>query len=103
MEDTVIKAVKRYNYRIIARSKDKSRIKSIISLYGENGPLGNIYFVEASDVPNAVKREDNFELYYHYEDFPAIIDMMRNEESIFLVWQGPEDSLISTASEPFER
>ncbi len=102
MEETVIKAVKRYNYRIIAQSKDKSRIKAIISLYGVDGPLGNIYFVETTDVPQAAKREDNFDLYYYYEDFPAIIDMMRNEESVYLVWQGPDDSLISTASEPFE-
>lgn len=102
MNETVISLVRRYNYRVIAVAKDKTQIKAIVTLYGDDGPLANAYFVDSHDVPAATTRDGHYDLYYSYEDFPAIVDMLRNEDAVYLVWQGPHDSLLSTASEPFE-
>jgi len=102
MATTVVKTVTRYGYRVIAVSKDKTRIKAIVEMHGVDGPFGHVYFVESDEVPPSTQRDGMYDIYYRYEDFPAIVDMLRNEEQVFMVYQGAEDSLLSTTSEAFE-
>ena len=80
---------------------DPARRNAIEPTGSADGPMGPVYFVQSLDLPPATRRESFLDLYYRYEDFPAVIDMLRHEESAFLVWQGPRDSLLSTSAEPF--
>lgn len=99
MADTI--EIKQYQYYTFS-SRDSSIANSVILLYGDAGYLGGAFF-STSDEP--LKPAEQFPsgvygLYYHYRDLPGIIDMLRNEKPVFLIFNGEQNTRISTTAEP---
>lgn len=42
-----------------------------------------------SALPQDAIKADQVTLYYHLQDFQEIIDLLRNEKPMFLLWSGP--------------
>ena len=83
-------------------SRDDSIANTVILLYGDAGYLGGAFFSN-SDEP--LKPAEQFPsglygLYYSYADLPIIVDMLRNEKPVYLIYSGPNNSRISTGPEP---
>jgi hypothetical protein len=93
--------IKRYQYYTFS-SRDSSIANSVILLYGNAGYLGGAFF-GTSDEP--LKPAEQFPsgvygLYYDNRDLPVIIDMLRNEKPVYLIFNGAENTRISTTAEP---
>ncbi len=67
---------------------------------------GKRVYVYFSGSPNALsearKSGNNYFLYYRYADMANIIDMLRNEKPIYLIFvpEGTNNSRLSTMNEP---
>ena len=99
MADTI--EIKQYQYYTFS-SRDSSIANTVILLYGDIGYLGGAFFGN-SDEP--LKPAEQFPsgvygLYYHNRDLPVIIDMLRNEKPVYLIYNGPDNTRISTTAEP---
>ncbi len=99
MADTV--EIKKYEYYTFS-SRDNSLANSVILLYGDGGYIGGAFF---SNSPDPLKPAEKFPsgvygLYYHYADLPVIIDMLRNEKPVYLIYSDGNNSRISTSQEP---
>lgn len=85
-------------------SRDASIANTVILLYGNNGSsLGSVFFSnndEASLQPAKKNSNGYFILYYHNADLPVIVDMIRNEKPVYLIYNGEINTRISTSSEP---
>jgi hypothetical protein len=93
--------IKQYKYYTFS-SRDSSIANTVILLYGDSGYLGGVFFSN-SDEP--LKPAEQFPsgvygLYYAYEDLPVIVDMLRNEKPVYLIYSGADNSRLSTLSEP---
>jgi hypothetical protein len=93
--------IKRYQYYTFS-SRDSSIANTVILLFGSGGYVGGAYF-STSDEP--LKPAEQFPsgiygLYYHYRDLPVIVDMLRNEKPVYLIYNGPDNTRISTTAEP---
>ncbi len=93
--------IKEYQYYTFS-SRDSSIANTVILLYGDDGYLGGAFF-STSDEP--LKPAEQFPsgvygLYYHYRDLPILVDMLRNEKPLYLVFDGAQNSRISTTAEP---
>ena len=87
-----------YNYS----SRDGT--KAVAVLRGNNGETCYVHFYGIDvDLPQAVNLVNNiFIFYYRYSDFHDIIDMLRNEKPISVIYEsaGLNNSRISTSAEP---
>lgn len=93
--------IKQYQYYTFS-SRDSSIANSVILLYGDAGYLGGAFF-STSDEP--LKPAEQFPsgvygLYYDNRDLPVIIDMLRNEKPVYLIYNGADNTRISTTAEP---
>lgn len=99
MAETV--EIKKYKYYTFS-SRDSSIANSVVLFYGPSGYIGAAFFSN-SDQP--LKPAEKFPsgvygLYYSYADFAPIIDMLRNEKPIYLIYNGAQNTRISTTAEP---
>jgi len=93
--------IKRYKYYTFA-SRDSSIAQTVILLYGESGYLGAAYFSTEDEPLRPAEKFSNgsYGLYYDYQELQIIIDMLRNEKPVYLVYNGELNSRLSTTEEP---
>ena len=94
--------IKDYHYYQFS-SRD-SRSKSVAICTGDAGKTVYVHFMgNTENLPEARKIDDNrFILYYRHSDMPNIVDMLRNEKPIYLIYVpvGTNNVRLSTGSEP---
>ncbi len=91
------------NYTYYTFSSRNAWVDTVILMYGATGYLGGIFFYEPSDtLPNAQQFTPTgpIGLHYHRTDLAMIIDMLRNEKPVYLIWDGGQNSRLSTSAEP---
>jgi hypothetical protein len=75
-----------------------------IWLRGGGTYIGQLHFYpNGSALPSDAKSDGRVDLYYHLDDFDNIIDLLRNEKPMYLVWSGSglgRENAIQTTSEP---
>jgi len=94
--------IKRYKYYTFS-SRDESKANTVILFYSDSEYLGGAFFSNDADTPlePAVKHPSGvYGLRYQYADLPVIIDMLRNEKPVYLIYDGERNSRLSTTSEP---
>jgi hypothetical protein len=90
-----------YEYYVFS-SRDANEANAVVLLDGDEGYLGSAFF--SNDPTTPLKPAEKFEngivgLYYKMSDLPVIIDMLRNERPASLIFDGPQNSRISTTSQ----
>jgi hypothetical protein len=94
--------IKRYTYYLFS-SRNASSSTGVVLFYGATKYLGGAFF---SDDPNrpldpAVKYPSGvYGLYYRMSDMPVVIDMLRNEQPVYLIYDGEQNTRLSTTEEP---
>lgn len=94
--------IKEYKYYTFS-SRDGSGPNSVLLLYGDGGGYRGGVFFYNNDAPlqQAVKYSSGvIGLFYRYADLPVLIDMLRNEKPVYLIFDGGANSRISTSTEP---
>ncbi len=94
-------SVDRYQYYQFAARDD---LKAVAILYGVGGETCYVWF-EARDgelEPATNFSGNQYRFHYHYKDMASLIDMLRNEKPVYVIYQpaGANNSRISTGSEP---
>ncbi len=99
MAETV--EITRYEYYTFS-SRDSSIAQTVILLYGADGYLGGIFFsTEEQPLKPAEKFPSGvYGLYYDYQELQIIIDMLRNEKPVYLIYNGELNTRLSTTQEP---
>jgi len=90
-----------YQYDLYA-SRERG-MRAEMRLYAEGaGLIGRIRFLAQQDPLPASEKEINGSLllYYAYEDLPRVLDILRNEKPVFLVWEEGLRAHLSTGPEP---
>ena len=95
--------IKSYRYYVFSSREGDS--KAVMLIYGDGGVLvGYVNFMgdDVQSLPPARPFSDKYILYYRYTDLQDLVDMLRNEKPIFLIWrpEGTNNSRISTSAEP---
>jgi len=94
--------IKRYTYYLFSSRNDSIGIGTIM-LYGATGYLGAASFSNDACKPlnPAVKYPSGvIGLYYRMSDMPIILDMLRNENPVYLIYDGALNTRIATTDEP---
>ena len=93
--------IKKYKYYTFS-SRDESIAQTVILLYGEAGYVGSAFFSTAEESLKPAEKYPNgvYGLYYDYQELQIILDMLRNEMPVYLVFNGAENSRLSTTEEP---
>jgi len=97
-----VKEIKSYSYLNFASRCGTEDTKAILIINAEAEFLGYINFMNNGCLlPKSVKQNDLYYLYYHFEDLPVIVDMLRNEKPVFLIFidDNKNNCRISTAME----
>lgn len=82
-----VKEVKKYSYMVFSSRYEENEVVSAIMLSSDDVFYGYVhFFADGTELPQAEKKYGLFYLYYHQKDFPAIIDMLRNEKPVFLIY-----------------
>lgn len=90
------------SYQYYQFSTREDGAKAVCTCAGTGGKTIYIYFYEGTETLNAAnKTGKNYYVYYRYSDMSNIIDMLRNEKPIFLLYvsEGTNNTRISTTSE----
>lgn len=88
-----------YTYHLFAsREKDDAAIY----LYdGASTVIGEILFVEDDvPLPEATKERDKYTLYFRRRRLPELVDLLRNEGPVYLMWRDGRNTTLSTEYEP---
>jgi hypothetical protein len=103
MEKSVeTKEIKSYSYLNYASRSGSNDTQAVLVINGETGFLGYVNFLtDGCALPKSVKTSGLYFLYYHFNALPVIIDMLRNEKPIYLVFQDSTNNTcrISTSIE----
>ncbi len=93
--------IKRYEYYIFS-SRAPSPAHSVILLYGDQGYIGGAFFSNSDEPLKPAEKFPSgvYGLYYRQADLPIIVDLLRNEKPVFLIFGGGNNSRISTSQEP---
>jgi hypothetical protein len=101
-----IKEISQYQYYVFS-SRDGDA-KAVIILYGpaEGGAttlIGYVHLTGGAEPLNEARQLPTGEylLFYRYADLDDLVDMLRNEKPIYLIWvpEGQNNSRISTLAE----
>ncbi len=82
-----VKEIKKYAYSVFSSRYEENEVISDIMLSGDNVFYGYAHFLaDGSVLPKAVKKFNLYNLYYHQKDLPAIVDMLRNEKPVYIIF-----------------
>ncbi len=98
-----VKEIKKYSYSIFSSMQNMNDVISVIMISSDNAFYGYVNFMtDGSELPKAEKKYGLYYLYYHQKDLPAIIDMMRNESPVFIIFMESDNNKcrITTLPEP---
>lgn len=94
--------IKSYQYYDFASRTSGSKCVAVCK--GDGNQTVSIHFMNSgADLPETKKTgDDKYLLYYEYADKPNIIDMLRNEAPVYLIYvpDGINNTRLSTGSEP---
>lgn len=96
------KEITSYSYLNYASRSGSSDTQAVVVINGEAGFLGYVNFLtDGCVLPKSVKTSGLYFLYYHFSALPVIVDMLRNEKPIYLVFQDSPNNTcrISTSIE----
>ena len=94
--------IKEYKYYVFS-SRDAEAPSAVVLFYGSEGYLGAAFFTQDDDValdPAEKFPSGVYGMHYRYADFPVVIDMLRNESPVYLIYNGAANTRLSTTSEP---
>jgi len=96
--------IKEYRYFLFSSVPTQSSAQHAhLVLYGGNNVehIGSANFLDDSaTLPKTVRTSGGIVfMYYHRSALPQLIDMLRNEKPVFLIWNG-DATRISTSQEP---
>jgi hypothetical protein len=89
-------------YQFSGRDGSPGVFKAVAICFSGDGKTAYLYFDgTTTPLPEAHKNGNSYFLYYRYADMGNIIDMLRNEKPVYLIYMpdGP-NSRVSTSSEP---
>lgn len=99
--DTEIRTIPitKYTYHYLA-SHDSDDV--VMYLYGEHDNVVAKVLCACGDapLPRSEQIDGHYVLYFRRHRFPELVDMLRNEGPICLVWRGPTGTTLSTEYEP---
>ena len=93
--------IKRYTYYVFS-SRNTLSDSTLLFYDASNSYIGGAFFYETTDqLPPAEKFPSGvIGLSFHRTDLPTLIDVLRNESPVYLIYDGPLNSRISTSQEP---
>ncbi len=93
--------IKTYQYYEFASRH--TGLKSVAQCHCQTGQIAYLHFIDGDHNLSESKKmgNNNYILYYPYADMAAIIDMLRNEKPIYLIYvpEGTNNCRLSTGSE----
>jgi hypothetical protein len=91
----------RYQYYTYS-SRDSSVAQTVILLYSGSGYLASVYFSTEEEPLRPAEQFSNgtYGLYYDYQELQIVLDMLRNEKPVYLIYNGARNTRLSTAPEP---
>jgi hypothetical protein len=98
-----VKEIKKYSYSVFSSRYQENEVIADIMLSGDNVFYGYAHFLaDGTNLPKAEKKFNLYNLYYHQKDLPAIIDMLRNESPVFIIFTEDDfkNCRITTMQEP---
>ncbi len=98
-----VKEIIRYSYFIFSSRSTEVETKAVIILTGKDEFLGYIYFMKNGiELPKTEKINGLFFYYYYFSEMPVMIDLLRNEKPVYLIYidDDKNNSRISSAMEP---
>lgn len=100
---TEIKTVDAYTYMIYASRNNSAEVKAVFQLNGGGVSLGYLHFLaDEAVLPKSKKLYGLYYFYYHESQLPIVIDLLRNEKPIYLIYIEDESNncRLSTSIEP---
>jgi len=97
-----IKTIEKYSCMLFSSCNGNNAKKAVIMITAENEFLGYLNFLtDGAQLPETNKKYNLFYFYYHFQDLPVIIDMLRNESPVYLFYMEDNKSncRISTTME----
>jgi len=98
-----VKEIKKYSLSIFSSRYDENEVISAIMLSSDTSFYGYLHFLaDGSELPQAKKQYGLFYMYYHQMDYLAIVDMLRNENPVYLIYNEDDhkNCRITTMQEP---
>jgi hypothetical protein len=96
----MVKEVTGYEIRIYGTQDGWAGTRSLIILYNGETAIGYIRFREAgADLPNDSQSGSRIVMYLPVAQFNAVVDVLRNEKPIYLVFTD-NHAFLSTSTEP---
>lgn len=95
--------IKSYIVTYFSGGPNGFKYRAWIELQNADGHMvGKAYFFrDAAQIPNDGEGKDGLvSCYYPAEDFPRVLDLLRNEKPIYVYYNGSGNSVIKTSSEP---
>jgi hypothetical protein len=100
--------IKTYEYYVFSSRDQGFGVNTVIVFYGANSSyIGSAWFNKDNTAPlqPATKSVQGwYTLYYSYIDLPVIVDMLRNEKPVYLIYETSVspgvNARISTLQEP---
>ena len=97
-----IHEIESYRYCVFSSRTDGT--KAVVSVATKDAHVAHLQFRAGPQTLPLAKAtgEDRYVLYFLDTDLPAIIDMLRNERPIYLVFDSevPNNARVSTSAEP---
>ncbi len=93
--------IKNYEYYVFS-SRENSIANAVVLLYSDAGYLGGAFFGNSPEPLKPAEKSASgvYGLYYAMADLPVILDMLRNEKPVYLIFDGPANTRLSTSQEP---
>lgn len=98
-----VKAIESYSYSCYSSRSGDTDTRAVIMLSESDSFIGYLHFLaDGCELPKAVKKFGYYYLYYHFSDLPVMVDMLRNEKPLYLIYMEDDKNncRISTIMEP---
>jgi hypothetical protein len=98
MKDEV-REISRYTYHCFS-SRERNDV--VLFLYDQRSQvIAQVLAVpEGEPLPPATQRDGRALLYYHSAAIPQVVDLLRNERPVYLVWGEGRNTALATGYEP---
>lgn len=97
-----VKTIEKYSCMLFSSRSGDADTKAVIMLTAETEFLGYLYFMaDGATLPEPDKKYNLFYFYYHFQDLPIVIDLLRNESPVYIFYMdsNKENCRISTTME----
>ena len=100
----VVTSLAKYRLFIVARTSDTQNFTRMIHFYDNAGFAGYMRFDPDDQVlpDNAtwdLNGKDMIRLYMHESDYPSVVDLLRNEKPLYLVYRSAKFGYVGTSED----